>query len=71
MPRPDPQLFAAARCRFEEIADLEPAAQEAAVATLAASDPGLAAAVRELLAADAAAGARYLEDGVGGFAPAR
>ena len=69
MSRPDPQRFASARPRFEEIADLAPAEREAALASLAASDPELAAAVRELLAADAAAGERYLEDGVGGFAP--
>ncbi len=70
MPRPDPLRVAAARRRFEEIADLSPAAQEAAIAALAASDPEIAAAVRELLAADAAAGEGYLEDGVAGFAPA-
>ena len=70
MARPDPQRFAAARRRFEEIADLEPEARASAVAALQASDPELAAAVSELLAADAAAGEGYLEGGVAGFAPA-
>lgn len=69
MSRPDPYRFAAARPRFEEIAELTPEDRAAALAELAATDPGLAEAVRELLAADAAAGERYLEDGVGGFAP--
>ncbi len=70
MSRPDPQRFAAARRRFEEIAELDPAARASAIAALQASDPGLAAAVTELLAADAAAGDGYLEEGVAGFAPA-
>ncbi len=69
MARPDPHRFAAARPRFEEIAELAPGERAAALAGLAAADPGLAEAVRELLAADAAAGERYLEEGVGGFAP--
>jgi len=69
MARPDPQRFAAARPRFEEIAELAPEEREAALAQLAAVDPPLAEAVRELLAADAAAGERYLDGGVGGFAP--
>ena len=69
MKRPDPARFAAARQRFEEIAELAPAARAAALAGLAATDADLAAAVAELLAADAAAGEKFLSGGAAALAP--
>jgi serine/threonine-protein kinase len=67
--RPDPARFAAARARFEELAELETAERAAALAELTESDPELASAVAELLAADEAAGDSFLSEGVGVFAP--
>ncbi len=61
--------FAAARRRFEELADLDPAARATALAALAAGEPELATAVAALLAADAAAGEGFLGGGIGAFAP--
>jgi hypothetical protein len=58
--RPDPARFAAARERFEELAELAPASRAAALAALTESDPELASAVAELLAADEAAGDSFL-----------
>ena len=69
MKRPDPARFAAARERFEALAELEQQELAAALARLTASDPELAAEVAGLLAADAAAGEEFLADGVAGFAP--
>ena len=69
MKRPDPALFAAARARFEEIAELDSGARTVALAALAAADPALAAAVTELLAADASAGEEFLAGGAAGLDP--
>jgi len=68
--RPDPARFAAAWRSFEELADLAPDERAAALAGLAERDAGLAAAVEELFAAESAAGERFLQSGVGAFAPA-
>jgi tetratricopeptide (TPR) repeat protein len=67
--RPDPALFAAARARFEEIAELDPGERSAALTALAASDPALAAAVSGLLAADAEAGEEFLSGGAARLDP--
>jgi serine/threonine-protein kinase len=67
--RSDPARFAAARGRFEEIVELDPGPRSAALAALAASDPDLAAAVAELLAADAAAGEAFLAGGAAALDP--
>ena len=69
MNRPDPARFAEARARFEEIAELDAEPRAAALAALAASDPDLAAAVSELLAADAAAGEEFLAGGAAALDP--
>ena len=69
MNRPDPARFAVARARFEEIAELDAEPRAAALAALAASDPDLAAAVSELLAADAAAGEEFLAGGAAALDP--
>ena len=69
MNRPDPARFAAARARFEEIAELDAEPRAAALAALAARDPDLAAAVSELLAADAAAGEEFLAGGAAALDP--
>ena len=69
MSRPDPALFAAARARFEELAELDAEPRAAALTALAARDPALAAAVSELLAADAAAGEEFLAGGAAGLDP--
>ncbi len=70
MSRPNPARFAAARSRFEEIAELAPGPRAAALGALAATDPELAAAVSELLAADEAAGEEFLAGGVALLDPA-
>ncbi|MEO7794386.1 MAG: protein kinase [Thermoanaerobaculia bacterium] len=69
MNRPDPARFAAARARFEELAELEPGPRALALAALAGRDPDLAAAVTELLAADASAGEEFLAGGAAGLDP--
>ncbi len=69
MNRPDPGRFAAARRHFEDLADLPPDESERRLAELCASDPELARAVVELLAADSAAGASFLGEAVADFAP--
>ncbi len=70
MKRPDPARFAAARRHFEALAELAPLARTAKLAALAASDPDLAGAVAELLAADDAAGEEFLAGGVAALDPA-
>ncbi len=69
MTRPDPARFAAAQTRFDELAELGREERSAELARLAESDPELAAAVAELLAADASAGDKFLADGLAGLAP--
>ncbi len=69
MNRPDPARFAAARQRFEEIAELTPTERAAALATLAATEPELAGAVADLLAADEAAGDEFLAGGAAALDP--
>src|SRR6187431_815221 len=65
----DPARFSAAFARFEEIADLAPDQRSKALEALAASDPALAAAVQELLLADAAAGEEFLPGGAAELDP--
>ena len=62
---PSRARFAEAGELFEAWIDLEPAARAAAVAALADRDPGLAAAVAALFAADDSAG-DFLEAPAGG-----
>ncbi len=69
MKRPDPERFAAARGRFEELAELAPVERSAKLAALSRSEPELAAAVAALFAADDSAGEGFLASGVGAFAP--
>ena len=69
MKRPDPGRFATARSHFEALAEMSPADRASGLAALAASEPELAAAVAELLAADGAASDEFLARGVGEFAP--
>ena len=69
MRRPDPGRFATALRRFEELSDLPPGARAAALAELAASDPELGRVVVDLFAADHSAGEKFLDGGVGEFAP--
>ncbi len=52
---PSPELFHRARARFEELIEQSGAERQAHLAALAESDPELAAAVADLLAADARA----------------
>jgi serine/threonine-protein kinase len=67
--RPDPTRFAAARLRFEELAEFRPDERSAELGRILEEDPELAAAVAGLLAADDAAGEEFLADGLAGFAP--